>query len=134
MPHLRLVPDHDIVSDGKTVWVNSAQGCLGRFSPNGVDVHKTAQGQIESGTACLDCSEVPDWGEFVRSMKEHHGIEIPKTYRPLWTFDPVRWARGFFRRHGATALRRAVRKIDEGKVPNAEQLGEFSQAGKDLLR
>ena len=31
--------DYEIVTDGRTVWVNTGE-LLGRFGPNGIDVHK----------------------------------------------------------------------------------------------
>ena len=102
---------HQITTDGHTVWVNSPEVCLGRFGPNGVDVHKDAEGQVESGVSCLDCDRKPDWGRFVASMKEHHDITVEENYRPLWSWDPGRWARAMMLAHGRRALRKELERL-----------------------
>ena len=76
-------PQHEITTDGRTVWVNAAV-CLGRFSPFGVDVHKDAEGQMQSGLQCLECSADSDWTTFVAAMLKHHDITVPDKYRPGW--------------------------------------------------
>jgi hypothetical protein len=41
---------HEIISDGRTVWVNGSDGiCLARFSRFGIDVHNDAFGQMAGG-------------------------------------------------------------------------------------
>lgn len=76
----------EIMSDGKTVWVNGADGCcLGRFSWAGIDVHKDAEGQQESGQ-CLDCKAGPttyeDWLRFKDGMLQHYNVKIAKKHIP----------------------------------------------------
>ncbi len=78
----------EVVSDGRTVWINSAEGCcLGRFSRFGIDVHKDAVGQVE-GDPCLDCAPgLPDasgWERFRRGMLEHHGVAVEDRHRPAF--------------------------------------------------
>jgi len=79
-------PPHEIISDGKTVWVNGAEGLLGRFGRGGIDVHRPAVEQAETGRECLHCTHTAptaaDWDVFVLKMKEHHGIEVGNAYRP----------------------------------------------------
>ena len=61
--------EHEIISDGKTVWVNGADGmCLGRFSDAGVDVHRTSAEQAAGLLQCLDCCHAlpfaEGWGRY----------------------------------------------------------------------
>ncbi len=102
---------HQITTDGKTVWINSPEVCLGRFSPQGIDVHRTAEQQIESGISCLACTPEPDWDSFVASMKESHDITVEVNYRPLWSWDPGRWARAMILAHGRRALRKELERL-----------------------
>jgi hypothetical protein len=76
-----------IDSDGKTVWVNSHEGCcIGRFSRDGIDVHHDAPTQIERGQQCLDCKKGPttleDWVHFVEAMKRHFDVVVPGHHMP----------------------------------------------------
>jgi len=72
----------EIRTDGQVVWVNGASGgMIGRLSKLGIDVHGMG------GVHCLDCRPVPDkgaWEIFVLSMREHHDLIVPKSYRPRW--------------------------------------------------
>jgi hypothetical protein len=77
----------EIWSDGRTVWVNGTDGCcLGRFSKNGIDIHKDAAGQMASGDQCLDCKIGPttndDWLSFQAGMKRHYGISVDDKHMP----------------------------------------------------
>lgn len=79
--------DHEVFSDGRTVWVNDCDGMsLGRFSRFGIDVHKTLDEQMNGGGQCLDCSHgtptIAEWERFCQNMKEHHGIEVEEHHRP----------------------------------------------------
>jgi hypothetical protein len=73
--------DFEILSDGRTVWVNTPSGCIGRFSAKGVDVHKLPEEQMEGGQ-CLDCTTDPDWDRFKASMLHYYGIEVGDEHRP----------------------------------------------------
>ncbi len=81
----RRPPPHEITSDGKSVWVNGSEGLLGRFGPNGIDVHQPATAQLTGGE-CLHCSHArttrADWDVFVQKMKEHWGILVPQDVMP----------------------------------------------------
>ena len=86
--------DHEIISDGKTVWINDATGCcIGRLSRFGIDIHKTGEEQMLTGTQCLDCAhDVPKdemWCYFTASMLRNHGVLVPENHRPTWAPEPV---------------------------------------------
>lgn len=42
-----------IVTNGSTVWVNDPYGCLGRFGPRGIDVHRSVTEQMADKGECL---------------------------------------------------------------------------------
>ena len=79
----------DISTDGRTVWVNGADGsCIGRFSKRfGLDVHKSATDQMAGGSQCLHCTHEPAgpaaWSQFREQMQLHYKIDVPD--------DLVRW-------------------------------------------
>lgn len=82
-----MTPQFEITWDGRCVWINDQTGCcIGRFTPRGVDVHKTGPEQLASGTQCLDCFDDAEparaWERFVRSMQQHHGVTVPDTAKP----------------------------------------------------
>jgi len=76
---------HDISTDGRTVWVNSVDGLLGRFGLQGIDIHRPLSEQRTQGE-CLHCTHGPttraDWDVFVVKMREHFRIDVPKKYMP----------------------------------------------------
>lgn len=87
MKHYAEIADHEVLGDGQTVWVNSANGAVGRIGRSRVDVHST------ENTACEDCGPVGDdtqaaWERFKRGMLEHHGVEVPEDFRPEWVESP----------------------------------------------
>lgn len=69
-----------------TVWVAGPDGsCLGRFSKKfGLDVHTSAEAQLDGAAQCLYCTHSPagpeDWKIFRAKMLEHHGIEVPENF------------------------------------------------------
>lgn len=84
---IEATPEFETTWDGRCVWVNDHTGrSIGRFTPRGVDVHKTGPEQLASGTQCLDCFDDAEparaWDKFVRSMQQHHGVTIPDTAKP----------------------------------------------------
>ena len=79
---------HETISDGKTVWINAKDGCcLGRYVHSRLivhmDVHRDTDGQIESGTACMNCAEGSTWEGFKSAMLKHHGIMVPDDHKPV---------------------------------------------------
>jgi hypothetical protein len=117
MGRRKIAPQHQIETDGKTIWINGPDVCLGRFSRTGVDVHGNAEEQMEMGIACKDCSSTPDWKQFVDSMMEHHGISVASKYRPLWTWSPQEWAREYCKVYGRTKLRAALERLERQGNP-----------------
>lgn len=82
-----MKPENQIISDGKTVWVNDHNGhCTGRFSKFGIDVHKSFELAGMGSSECLHCThEKPDfsgWMDFVKAMEKHHGVLISDQYKP----------------------------------------------------
>ncbi len=80
--------DYQITTDGTTVWVNHSQGyMIGRFGRMGVDIHRTLEDQITTGSECLACTHGPvtvqDWELFVSGMQTHYGIAVTDHYRPV---------------------------------------------------
>lgn len=85
-----IVGNTQMLTDGKTIWVNDNTGCcIGRFSARGVDVHNTGANQMKLDKQCLDCfhegSPTALWERFRSSMLTHHGVEIPEEFRPKFT-------------------------------------------------
>ncbi len=77
-----------ILSDGKVVWVNAADGCcVGRFAKSGIDIHHTGEVQVSLGEQCLDCRTGPcgadDWIYFQNGMMKAYGLAIGDEHRPL---------------------------------------------------
>lgn len=78
---------HQIISDGRTVWINAVDGeCVGRFSKFGIDVHTTARKQMAGEGECLHCThEKPDangWTIFQKEMLHHHDVDIGDEHMP----------------------------------------------------
>ena len=91
---------HEIIWDGRSVWVNDETGCcIGRFTRRGVDVHKTGPDQVATGIQCLDCFHDVEpahaWDRFVRSMKLHHGVSVPVSARPGFVLPAPHASEGF---------------------------------------
>lgn len=74
--------DVEVLSNGETVWVNGGEtgGAIGRFGPNGIDVHSA------DTTSCLYCTHerttVEDWFTFQSKMLEHHGVRVNDDHTP----------------------------------------------------
>ena len=78
----------EILSDGRTCWVNGADGCcLGRFVHSKLlvhmDVHYDAESQAANGTSCVDCARDASWREFKGAMLQHHGIVVADEHKPI---------------------------------------------------
>lgn len=77
----------EIHSDGRTVWVNGADGCcLGRFSWAGIDIRRDAAAQMATGDQCLECKAGPttaeDWTAFQAGMRTYYNIPVPDLHKP----------------------------------------------------
>lgn len=89
----------ELLSDDRTVWINADDGIsVGRFSRTGVDVHRDAAGQMETGEQGLACAlDLPPaeaWGVFVAAIEEHYGVRVPEAYRPDYAAAPPLGGRG----------------------------------------
>lgn len=77
--------DIDITSDGRTVWVNTSAGCIGRFGKAGIDIHRSMNDQAAKGE-CLFCTHGPttkqDWTTFVEKMNEFYGVLVGPEHMP----------------------------------------------------
>ncbi len=75
----------EVVSDGVTVWLNIASGCIARFGQKGIDIHRPLEQQCIEGE-CLFCTHenttAEDWPTFVAKCKEHFGIDVPEEHMP----------------------------------------------------
>ena len=86
---LTTTTSHEVMSDGRTVWVNAADGCcVGRFSKQGIDVHYGAEQQMLIGRQCLQCKKGPcdaeDWLEFRAAMRLHFNINVAEAHAPTF--------------------------------------------------
>lgn len=76
----------EILSDGRTVWVNTPESSIGRFGPYGIDVHRTLQAQMEGQSECLACTHGPttlaDWRRFQALMLHYYNVTIPDSHMP----------------------------------------------------
>lgn len=83
---MQLNKDYSVQSskDGR-VWVNGRFSLIGRFGPNGIDIHMEETGRCES-QHCLYCTRGPtseaNYDMFVSKMNEHHGIDIDPKHKP----------------------------------------------------
>jgi hypothetical protein len=89
MPPSFLSLDAQVISDGRTVWVNAPTGeCLARFGRYGVDIHRTVTDQLEGMPECLTCTHAlttaKDWLLFQSETLRHHGIKIDDTHKPTY--------------------------------------------------
>jgi len=77
--------NHEIITDGVTVWVNTEANCIARFGVMGIDIHRDLREQENAGE-CLYCTHgpttAPDWNLFVAKMLELHKIIVPELYKP----------------------------------------------------
>jgi hypothetical protein len=72
----------EVKSDGTTVWVNGADGMLGRFNRRFLDVH------IDGACAGDGCAPGPctleHWNVFKTKMLEVHGVRVSDKHMPAY--------------------------------------------------
>ena len=80
------LPDLEIHSDGKTVWVNNHHGLLGRLGPRGIDIHEDPS-LPNHEVHCIDCGPLPPnpWEYFVKAMRKKHNVHIEDKHQPEWS-------------------------------------------------
>jgi len=75
-----------ITADGRTVWVNSFDGSLGRFSRFGVDVHTLITAQMNGAPQCLACTHerpnLADWRRFQTLMRQYYNVRVGDRHMP----------------------------------------------------
>jgi hypothetical protein len=65
--------DYQIISDGRTVWINDMERCIGRLCKF-------------SGELFLTNTRIKgDFDLFVSEVKQRYGIIIKEHHRPLWS-------------------------------------------------
>lgn len=71
---------HQIITDGRTVWVDVGGFTVGRFSAFGIDIHTA------DSSGCIDCTHTRpdrmDWDRFTIGMLAHHDVEVSDEYMP----------------------------------------------------
>jgi hypothetical protein len=73
--------EHELLYDGRTVWINGSDGSLlGRFSRNGIDVHGDSH-CLEGGCEPGPC-DTSHWERFKAKMLQHYGVEVPESAKP----------------------------------------------------
>ena len=81
---------HEVVSDTRTVWVNSGKTghCLGRFSRWGIDIHAEYDASAAEVRECIQCTHVEPtlsgWQQFLAGMWHHHGVTVGDDHKPRW--------------------------------------------------
>jgi hypothetical protein len=72
------------VTDGTTLWINDSSGmCIGRLSPQGIDIHATFDKQMQ-GEHCLLCEPAGSaplvtfaaYVKFCENMERIHGVTV----------------------------------------------------------
>lgn len=88
-PMDEMVGAYQVQSSTHTVWVNGPDGsCVARFSRAGIDIHKPAREQMETGEQCLDCkpgwTTKEDWIYFTGRVQELFGVDITYHHKPIY--------------------------------------------------
>lgn len=88
LPNRRAEVTHQVIGNGFTVWVNSGVdgSSLARFSKFGIDIHTSAQEQMDGGPQCLLCTHTKptalEWVMFCQKVEGIYGVIIPDNIRP----------------------------------------------------
>lgn len=85
----QIVGDFQIVSDGRTVWVNADTGeCVARFSHFGIDIHRRVNEQIAGKPECLLCTHerpgTAEWITFTEFVETTYKVKIAAKHKPAW--------------------------------------------------
>jgi hypothetical protein len=71
---------YEVTGDGRTVWVNSKERCIGRFCPVSYEIF------FEHGqTTHMNNNPVKDWERFVDEMGKYHHVIFDDECRPEFT-------------------------------------------------
>lgn len=77
----------EIITDGRTVWVNASDGsCIARFGLMGIDIHTSVPAQMSGASQCLACTHgqtsLKDWRAFQLGMRQHYEIDVADAWMP----------------------------------------------------
>lgn len=80
-------PTTELIGDGRTVWVNAADGSnIARFGRYGIDVHTSITAQIDGAPQCLACTHglthLADWRRFQALVKHHYNVKVADDMMP----------------------------------------------------
>jgi hypothetical protein len=89
----QVLNGYQVMSDGKTLWINGPQGeSVARFTANQylklavVDVHADIETQRITGEQCLACEHGEPtreiWERFKAAVLEHYGLKVPEEHKP----------------------------------------------------
>jgi hypothetical protein len=78
---------YEIRTDGRTIWIDTEGGTIGRFGRFGIDIHRTVDEQIDGAGACLFCTHAKptqtDWETFKAKMREQN-VPVTDDIKPEW--------------------------------------------------
>jgi hypothetical protein len=78
MKHSEQIGLVEVSSDGRTVWVNGANGWnVGRFSEAGIDFGDSSRLKAKAGPLTQH-----DWLGFQFDMLDVHGVRVADTHKP----------------------------------------------------
>lgn len=81
-------PEYTVTKENGSLWVNSPNNCLARFTPKGWEIYQNMAEPYEviGTTKTLDVQAKPtddrSWRSFVTLLKSHHGIDLSGQERP----------------------------------------------------
>jgi hypothetical protein len=85
----RIVGEHQLLWDGKTVWINAPTGeCVGRFGVHGIDFHHSVAEQLQGHPQCLACTHHrpshAEWVRFRTLVRDLLDVALPAECRPAF--------------------------------------------------
>ncbi len=74
----------DIDTDGRTVWVNTAEKCIGRFCSSSCEVFvpKAKRHPSMSRMGELEFRSPANWPWWLETLKRIHDVDMPPHYKP----------------------------------------------------
>lgn len=77
---------YEVLTDGRTVWVNSDVKILGRFCKYSAELvvynSETGRDEVTTVSSAEGRTTAAEWAWFGDAIKRHHGIVVDETYRP----------------------------------------------------
>lgn len=73
----------EITTDGKTVWVNSEHGCIGRFTNRLAEVMQNPNSEkFSTYQSEIGMSGDKNWEWFQKTMLDKHNVTVPDELKP----------------------------------------------------